>query len=84
MDPVLQNTLNTVVSNATPLVIAALGETITERAGVINLSLDGSLYDLSGLVQDLQELLSCRVDVADDHTRDRDFLRRIASDVVAL
>jgi simple sugar transport system permease protein len=43
MDPVLQNTLNTVVSNATPLVIAALGETITERAGVINLSLDGSL-----------------------------------------
>ncbi|MCS6836531.1 MAG: ABC transporter permease [Anaerolineae bacterium] len=49
MDSVLQNTLNTVVSNATPLVIAALGETITERAGVINLSLDGSLA-LSAMV----------------------------------
>src|SRR5690606_12077104 len=32
-----------IVATATPLVIAALGETITERAGVINLSLDGSL-----------------------------------------
>ena len=49
MDPVLQNTLNSIVSNATPLVIAALGETITERAGVINLSLDGSLA-LSAMV----------------------------------
>lgn len=36
-------TLGSIVANATPLVIASLGETITERAGVINLSLDGSL-----------------------------------------
>ena len=37
------NTLASVVANATPLVIASIGETITERAGVINLSLNGSL-----------------------------------------
>lgn len=43
MDEQLINTLNSIVATATPLVIAALGETITERAGVINLSLDGSL-----------------------------------------
>ncbi len=43
MNQELINTFNTIISNATPLVIAALGETITERAGVINLSLDGSL-----------------------------------------
>jgi len=36
-------TLSSVVSNATPLVIASIGDTITERAGVINLSLDGSI-----------------------------------------
>ncbi len=43
MDDALLNILRTLVLSATPLVIAALGETITERAGVINLSLDGSL-----------------------------------------
>jgi simple sugar transport system permease protein len=43
MDPALINVLNSIVASATPLVIAALGETITERAGVINLSLNGSL-----------------------------------------
>ena len=36
-------TLGSIVGTATPLVIASLGETITERAGVVNLSLDGSL-----------------------------------------
>ncbi len=41
-DPLL-NTLNSIVANATPLVIASIGETITERAGVINLSLNGSI-----------------------------------------
>jgi ABC-type uncharacterized transport system permease subunit len=39
----LINIFNSIVANATPLVIAGLGETINERAGVINLSLDGSL-----------------------------------------
>ena len=37
------NVLSSIIANATPLVIAGLGETITERAGVTNLSLDGSL-----------------------------------------
>jgi simple sugar transport system permease protein len=32
-----------VVAGATPIVFAALGETITEKAGLINLSLDGSI-----------------------------------------
>ncbi len=43
MNDSLINILNSIISNATPLVIAGLGETITERAGVVNLSLDGSL-----------------------------------------
>ena len=43
MNEELLNTLSSIVANATPLVIASLGETITERAGVINLSIDGSL-----------------------------------------
>ncbi|HYO88259.1 MAG TPA: hypothetical protein VER79_06390, partial [Candidatus Limnocylindrales bacterium] len=49
MNPELINILNSTVANATPLVIAALGETLNERAGVINLSLDGSLT-LSAMV----------------------------------
>ena len=43
MNPELLNTLGSIVGTATPLVIASLGETVTERAGVVNLSLDGSL-----------------------------------------
>jgi ABC-type uncharacterized transport system permease subunit len=36
-------TLAAILSAGTPLVLATLGETLTERAGVINLSLDGSI-----------------------------------------
>lgn len=43
MNESLINILSSIVANATPLVIAGLGETITERAGVVNLSLDGGL-----------------------------------------
>jgi simple sugar transport system permease protein len=39
----LIKTLASVVRGATPLVFAGIGETITEKAGVINLSLDGSI-----------------------------------------
>ncbi|HEX9616003.1 MAG TPA: ABC transporter permease [Anaerolineales bacterium] len=35
--------LASIVLQATPLIIAVCGETITERAGVINLSLDGTM-----------------------------------------
>lgn len=41
--------LSGIVRNATPLVIASIGETLTERAGVVNLSLDGSII-LSAMV----------------------------------
>ncbi len=43
MDETLLNILNTIVASATPLVIASMGEMIAERAGMINLSLNGSL-----------------------------------------
>ena len=35
--------LSSVLADSSPLVIAGMGETINERAGVINLSLDGSI-----------------------------------------
>lgn len=35
--------LQSAVAAASPLILAALGETLTERAGVINLSLDGTI-----------------------------------------
>jgi len=35
--------LASVVAGATPILLATLGETITEKAGIINLSLDGSI-----------------------------------------
>ncbi|MFO7739697.1 MAG: ABC transporter permease [Desulfatiglandaceae bacterium] len=41
--------LASIVAGAAPIVLAALGETITEKAGVINLSLDGSIL-LSAMV----------------------------------
>lgn len=37
------NELSSIVAAAAPLVYAVVGETITEKAGVINLSLDGSI-----------------------------------------
>lgn len=41
--------LASIVAGATPIVLAAVGETITEKSGVINLSLDGSIL-LSAMV----------------------------------
>jgi simple sugar transport system permease protein len=39
----VETTLATIVASASPLVYAAIGETITEKAGVVNLSLEGTL-----------------------------------------
>lgn len=39
----MEATLATIVAAAAPLIFATLGETISEKAGVINLSLEGSL-----------------------------------------
>ena len=39
----MEAALASIVAAATPLVFAAVGETITERAGVVNLGLEGSL-----------------------------------------
>jgi simple sugar transport system permease protein len=36
-------TLSSIVSSSTPVVLASIGETISEKSGVINLSLDGSI-----------------------------------------
>ncbi len=43
------NELATIIATATPLVYATIGEMINEKAGVINLSLDGSIL-LSAMV----------------------------------
>jgi simple sugar transport system permease protein len=43
MSDALINSMNSIVAATTPLVIASIGETITERAGIINLSLNGSI-----------------------------------------
>lgn len=48
MDELIAN-LASIVRFATPLLLASIGETITERAGVVNLSLDGSMV-LSAMV----------------------------------
>lgn len=39
----LAETLRSVIAAATPLVFAGIGEALTERSGVVNLSLDGSI-----------------------------------------
>lgn len=39
----MEATLASIVAAASPLVYAAIGETITEKAGVVNLSLEGTL-----------------------------------------
>src|SRR5262245_47450398 len=51
-ESVLVNQIAGIVSIGSPLVLAAIGETFTERAGVVNLSLDGSimLSALAGFV----------------------------------
>jgi len=41
--------LSSIVAGAAPIVLASVGETVTEKAGVINLSLDGSIL-LSAMV----------------------------------
>lgn len=44
-----------------------------------------SLYDLSGLTQELRELLGYSVDVVEDHARLKErFKRRISRDIIAL
>ncbi len=40
---VFENTLVTVISLSTPLIIAVIGETISEKSGVINLSAEGTI-----------------------------------------
>lgn len=39
----MESTLNSIIAAAAPLIIASMGETITEKSGVINLSLEGSI-----------------------------------------
>ncbi len=43
MDSELIRNLASIVALSAPLVMASIGETITERAGVVNLSLDGTI-----------------------------------------
>ncbi len=52
----MEATLASIIAAATPLIFATIGETITERAGVINLSLEGSimLSALAGFVVGLE------------------------------
>ncbi|MDF1500397.1 MAG: ABC transporter permease [Anaerolineales bacterium] len=49
--------LSSIVLQATPLMIAVCGETITERAGIVNLSLDGTML-LSAMIGFIAGLLT--------------------------
>lgn len=42
-DSLVIQTLRSVLAASTPLVFAGIGETLTEKAGIVNLSLDGSI-----------------------------------------
>lgn len=42
-ESLLVQTVATVLAASTPLVFAGIGETLTEKAGIVNLSLDGSI-----------------------------------------
>lgn len=42
-DPLIPRIIGSIIAQSAPLMLAVTGETITERSGVINLSLDGSL-----------------------------------------
>ncbi|MDH5507547.1 MAG: ABC transporter permease, partial [Anaerolineae bacterium] len=55
-DAQLTAILASIILQASPLIIAVCGETITERAGVVNLSLDGSmlLAAMSGFIVSLK------------------------------
>ena len=39
----MESTLASIVAAASPLIFATMGETISEKSGVINLSMEGSL-----------------------------------------
>lgn len=56
-DSELVRILSSIVLQSTPLAIAVCGETITERAGVVNLSLDGTML-LSAMVGFVAGLVS--------------------------
>ena len=45
----MEATLASILAASTPLIFIVIGETITEKAGVINLSLDGTVL-LSAMV----------------------------------
>ena len=49
-------TIAAILVAGAPLVLATLGETLTEKAGIINLSLDGSIL-LSAMVADLTSVV---------------------------
>ena len=57
-------TLAGILSAGAPLILTTLGETLTERAGVINLSLDGTI--LLALFESMHEKYRKNKDSLDD------------------